>query len=143
MASEACSAYRLDYSQLGTLGQFAGCQDTFTKISRSVKPTSLCEFCKPCILLIPFDTPIISPFSKPTEMSGFTSHPLCLEARHAILAETLALAEDLSTLREVRSFRHLGSIDCPFITFWMIGTHERRQGSPLGATETAPPARWE
>jgi len=41
-------------------------------------------------------------------MSGFTSHPLCLEARHAILAETLALAEDLSTLREVRSFRHFG-----------------------------------
>ncbi|KAI9511548.1 apoptosis-antagonizing transcription factor [Russula earlei] len=34
------------------------------------------------------------------EMSDFTSHPLCLEARHALLGETLALVEELSTLRD-------------------------------------------
>ena len=34
-------------------------------------------------------------------MSGFISQPHCLEARHAMLAETLALVEDLSALREV------------------------------------------
>jgi hypothetical protein len=44
-------------------------------------------------------------------MSVFTSHPRCLEARHALLTETFALVEDLSALREVRPFpviRHFG-----------------------------------
>ena len=44
---------------LETLGQSAGCPDTFTKISYSVKSTPFCEFCKTSILLIPFDTPMV------------------------------------------------------------------------------------
>jgi hypothetical protein len=42
--------------------------------------------------------------SKPTELSEFTFHRRCLEARHALLGESVALVEELSTLRDVRSF---------------------------------------
>lgn len=79
-------------------------------------------------------------------MSEFTSHPRCLEARHAMLAENLGLVEDLSALREVRPspvIRHFGGrLTCLFITFWITGAHERRQGSSMAATKTALCARW-
>ena len=42
--------------------------------------------------------------SKPTELSEFTIHRRCLEARHALLGESLALVEELSALRDVRPF---------------------------------------
>jgi hypothetical protein len=42
--------------------------------------------------------------SKPTELSEFTFHRRCLEARHALLGESLALVEELTALRDVRPF---------------------------------------
>ncbi|KAI0285902.1 apoptosis-antagonizing transcription factor [Russula aff. rugulosa BPL654] len=36
----------------------------------------------------------------PTELSEFTFHRRCLEARHALLGESVALVEELSTLRD-------------------------------------------
>ncbi|KAF8498688.1 hypothetical protein F5888DRAFT_196852 [Russula emetica] len=40
----------------------------------------------------------------PTELSEFTFHRRCLEARHALLGESLSLVEELSALRDVRPF---------------------------------------
>lgn len=58
------------------------------------------------IHLTPFGTPIVLFiyvfFLKPTEISEFTSHRRCLEARHAMLGEAIALVEELSALRDVR-----------------------------------------
>lgn len=47
---------------------------------------------------------IFCPFRKPTDISDFTSHRDCLEARHALLGESLALVEELSALRDVHVF---------------------------------------
>jgi hypothetical protein len=57
--------------------------------------------------ILPFDTPILLFFlvlPKPTSISDFTSHRDCLEARHALLGEALALVEELSALRDVHLF---------------------------------------
>jgi len=59
-----------------------------------------------------------------------------------MLAETLALVEDLSALREVcpsSVIRHFGGL---FITFWTTGAYEGRQGSSMAAPKTASCARW-
>ncbi|KAI0305937.1 apoptosis antagonizing transcription factor-domain-containing protein [Multifurca ochricompacta] len=38
----------------------------------------------------------------PTQISELTSHPRCLQARHMLLGEILALVDELSALRDVR-----------------------------------------
>ena len=66
-----------------------------------------CVFANPLFFHISFDTPIVLLtfiLSKPTELSEFIFHRRCLEARHALLGESLALVEELSALRDVRVF---------------------------------------
>ena len=79
----------------------------YKSLSQHLINCLLCVFANRLFLHISFDTPIVLltfVLSKPTELSEFTFHRRCLEARHALLGESLALVEELSTLRDVRPF---------------------------------------